>query len=254
MLEIKVAIDNDDMAESQRLWKDLMKWDNIHMKMEEGKRNGLSPIGIFGLLDQYCEGIVEKNDLRHHHKHLYEYENDVKDAFENAKDKSEAVKIAFGAFHKENLRHLELEEKIMMPSLAKLKDMGMPVKQFMVKEILPLVPEKDLEFFIKFANEILQKHQGGMPLVRVFDHALWAIATPDQWLQWDKWIREVLSDENYDKLHAVISAWKDHQQNEQKNQGDEKASPAKEQVADVEAKEQAVEPVPPAARGCCILM
>lgn len=252
MLDIKVAIDKNDLVESHRLWKDLLKWDNIHMKMEEGKRNGSSPVGVFGLLDQHCEGIVKKNDLRNHHKHLYEYEQDVKDSFEHAENKTEAVKIAFASFEKENLLHLDVEEKIMMPNLTKLKDMGMPMKQFMVKEVIPLVPEKDLEFFIKFANEILQKHEGGMPLVRVFDHALWAVATPDQWLQWDKWIREVLSDEKYGKLQAAISAWKEHQQKEQKKQGGEKASPAKENGADVEAKEQAM--VPPAARGCCILM
>lgn len=44
-----------------------------------------------------CEGISKKSDIRHHHKHIYEYEQDMKDAFDNAVDESEADKIAFAS-------------------------------------------------------------------------------------------------------------------------------------------------------------
>jgi hypothetical protein len=75
----------------------------------------------------------------------------------------------------------------------------------MIAEILAtVVNSPDFEFFIKYANEMLDKHNGGMPKARVFDHALWAVATPDQWNQWSGWMKESLAEKTYEDLQSVL--------------------------------------------------
>ena len=75
----------------------------------------------------------------------------------------------------------------------------------MCEEIFPTVSGSvDWEFFIKYSNEILEKHHGGMPRVRVFDHALWAAATPEEWAIWRGWIEETLTEGSYKELLAVL--------------------------------------------------
>jgi len=259
MIDIEAALDRDDLEEARRLWNGLLKWDNIHMKMEEGtKDQQTSPIGMFQLLNLHGEGISKQCDeLREQHGHLYEFEQDIKDAFEHAKDVSEAVKTAFASFKTENLLHLEKEEKIMMPAIQKLMKAGKPMKKYMLEDIFPLIADEDLEFFIKFANEILQKHEeGGMPRVRVFDHALWAIATREQWFVWDEWIQEVLSDEKYKELQSAIADWKAHQQKQTKEpvatlQAPLTSLPAK--PADSGKPEQALAPSPESGCNCIVM-
>jgi hypothetical protein len=118
------------------------------------------------------------------------------------------IKIAFEAFEEANLAHLEKEEGIMMPCVSKMAKSGKHnMKQIMREEILAsIVDSKDFEFWIKYANEVLERHPEGMPRVRVFDHALWAVASPAQWEEWDKWIKETVSAATYKELHDAIGA------------------------------------------------
>eukprot|EP00977_Amphora_coffeiformis_P025591 scaffold20597_cov167-Amphora_coffeaeformis.AAC.5 len=134
MKDIEAAIEQNDMEMAQRLWIDLQLWDNLHMKMEEGDAANHGPKGVFGILDEMDDNVSKRKGLRHHHVHLYEYEEDIRDAFAYSTDVSEAVKVSFQAFQKENLEHLEMEEKVMMPSIMKLAKAGKPMKKYMVEE------------------------------------------------------------------------------------------------------------------------
>ena len=259
MLEVEEALNKKDKKEAKSLWLKLQLWGNIHRRMEEGSTDGTSPIGLFRLLDQACENIAEGSDLRNQHNHLYEYEEDINDAFAHPTNVvSESVKATFASFKRENLHHLEVEEKVMMPSIMKLATSGKPMKKYMLEEIFPLIPDENLEFFIKFANEILQRHEDGMPRVRVFNHALWGVASTEQWYVWDQWIREVLNDDKYNELQGAIAAWKAHQQQEQQQQpAPSDSEPAKQEQAE---KEKFVDvdltrdAMPPHAKGCCAIL
>ena len=115
------------------------------------------------------------------------------------------LKLVFPKFMEVNEAHLKKEEDVMMPSIQKMMMEKQPLKKFMCEEILPTVSGSvDWEFFIKYTNEILEKHHGGMPRVRVFDHALWAAATPEEWALWSTWIEETLKEETYNELLAVL--------------------------------------------------
>lgn len=92
-----------------------------------------------------------------------------------------------------------------MPAIMQMMKAGEPLKKYMIDDILAvIVNSPDYEFWIKYANQVLEKHHGGMPRARVFDHALWAAATPDQWQQWEEWIKDTLKDETYEELKQVL--------------------------------------------------
>lgn len=212
MKDIQAALSKDDVVQARAMWDDLQRWDNLHMRMEEGKK-GVAK-GLFSILDEYADGIVTKKKLRHHHQSLYEYEEDITDAFANSCDVSESVKASFESFQKANLAHLEMEESVMMPALQRLSKEGQPMKTFMCRDVFPSIPKGEIEFFIKFANQVLVQHEDGMPRVRVFNHALWAAATKEQWSQWQVWIQESLSPEKFNETMNAIDAFQAYQKAE----------------------------------------
>ena len=144
------------------------------------------------ILDERVDGLASDNGLYDLHEELELMENQVSAALDS--DDMDGLKGSFPAFVKFNEEHLQHEEDIMMPNVQKMAKAGEPMKKYMVEEILPTVLDDDFEFFVKYANQMLEKYDGGMPRARVFDHALWAAATPDQWKVWTKWIEESLSD------------------------------------------------------------
>lgn len=147
--------------------------------------------------------MVSKNDLYGLHTDIDKMEKQVDAACK--KSDLATLKKVFPAFYEMNESHLKKEEDVMMPSIMEMKKAGEPLKKFMIQDILPLVSEtSDYEFFVKYANEILEKHDGGMSRARVFDHALWAVSTPEQWQKVDGWIKETLKESTYQELQAVI--------------------------------------------------
>lgn len=146
---------------------------------------------------------MTKNGLYGLHSELDKAEKEVDAACK--KSDLQALKQAFPAFHEINESHLKKEEDVMMPSIMEMKKAGEPMKKFMTQDILPLVSEtSDYEFFVKYANEILEKHDGGMSRARVFDHALWAASTPEQWTIVDGWIKETVEESTYNQLQAAL--------------------------------------------------
>lgn len=179
------------------------------MQMEEGSK-GSSPIGMFAVLDGKVDNIASKNNLSGNHDSLLKVEKVVSNAMVGD-SLDDSIVSAFAAFKEENLKHLETEENIMMPSVMKIAKSGENVKSIINTEIWPMLGVDNEKFFIQYANEILQDHEEGMPRTRVFDHALWAISSQDQWETRDAWIKEVLRPEKYDEVQKAIQDWKDFQ-------------------------------------------
>jgi hypothetical protein len=156
------------------------------------------------VLDAKAEGIVTAKGLYGLHKDLESLEAAVNEAVE--KNDLKAFKVAYPKFMDVNEAHLKTEEDVMMPSIKKMMMAKEPLKKFMVVEILPTVKgTPDWEFFIKYANTILDKHNNGMPKARVFDHALWAAATPEEWTIWSAWMKEALTEKTYKQLEAALA-------------------------------------------------
>lgn len=197
---------NGDLKGAIDMWEKHNRWMFIHMTMEEGlpDKVGQTPMGMFRLLDSKFSGIADDAGLSALHVELHKLEHKVQHAFEN-KDLKQ-LKTYFPEYLKVNLAHLEKEEAIMMPKVMEMKKMGVNLKQVMIEELLDtVVDHPDFEHFIKFGNQILEKHHEGNPRVRVWDHALWAVATPQQWAVWDAWIKEVVQPETYQELQNAIN-------------------------------------------------
>lgn len=158
----------------------------------------------FRVLDSRAEEIVSKEGLYDIHKELEASEEAVTKAIEKG-DMGE-LKSVYAKFMEVNEAHLKKEEDVMMPSIKKMMMAKQPLKKFMCEDILPTVTgSPDWEFFIKYANVILEKYDGGMPRARVFDHALWAAATPEQWTAWSAWIQEALTEKTFGELQACLA-------------------------------------------------
>jgi hypothetical protein len=154
-------------------------------------------------LDAKADEIVSKNGLYDLHTQLDSLEQTVSDAM--ASEDMDGLIVAFPKYMESNEAHLAKEENVMMPAIMTMMKAQLPLKQFMTQDILPTVTgSDDWEFFIKHANQVLEKHHGGMPRARVFDHALWGAATPEQWTVWNSWIKESLSEPLYEELQAIL--------------------------------------------------
>lgn len=212
MNDIQDLLDQDDFKGAKELWHRFNRYSDLHMKMEEGSKR-CNARGLFQLVDDHANESAKKAELRHHHSTLYELEEDVVDVFENAPDVQRAKEV-YPIFREENVSHLEEEEEVLMPAIQRIIRHKFPVKKYIKTDILPvlLAHDGDMEFFIRFSNEILQKHDvvdgKPMPRVRVFDHALWALATSEQWTEWSAWIQDTVTPEKYQELTTAIADYK----------------------------------------------
>lgn len=145
---------------------------------------------------------MTENKLYDAHEELTKVENSLNEAFDS-KD-LDTAKTKFEEFSVLNEEHLKKEEDIMMPNVKKMMMAGHPMKKFMKDDILPLVGD-DMEFFVKYSSDVLDRHAEGQPRARVFNHALWAVATEDQWKEWNEWIKESQSPECYAQLESCLA-------------------------------------------------
>lgn len=153
------------------------------------------------LLDKHCDSVASKAKLHDAHQELYGAEIAVGKAF--ASESMDAVQEAFHKVMAANEAHLKHEESVMMPMVQKLVQEGHPMKKYMKEELLAAVT--DLEFFITYASRVLERHvTAEMPRFRVFTHALWAVATPEEWSVWSEWIRSSVADSTYQDLERVL--------------------------------------------------
>jgi hypothetical protein len=171
------------------------------------RRPWLQPLTLipsldFRVLDAEMEGIVTNQGLHGLHAEL----ENLEAAVNGALAQSDVTKLqeVYPPFMEFNEAHLKKEEDVMMPSIQKMMKDEKPLKKYMMQEILPTVKSSpDWEFFIKYANKILEKHDGGMPRARVFDQAIWAASSPAEWNIWSSWMQQSLSEKTWSEVVAV---------------------------------------------------
>mmetsp|Transcript_1029 Transcript_1029/g.2432 ORF Transcript_1029/g.2432 Transcript_1029/m.2432 type:complete len:273 (-) Transcript_1029:365-1183(-) len=205
MEDITALLEKGDADAAAETYLRFERWMNLHKLMEEGNGSSESPRGFFAVLDEKFEGVVDKNGLRDDHETLDRLEHTMSEACKQDEKDLERLRELWSEFKDENEKHLKKEEGVMMPRVMEMVKSGVSLKVVMKTEILPLVEEgDDFEFFVKFANETLNNHLGGMPRVRVFDHALWAVVEPSKWEIYDKWIKDTVTSDQYEELQKAI--------------------------------------------------
>jgi len=190
------------------MMKDLFRYQQMHMYMEEGQED-INCLGFFALLDEFADNTATEHKLRDQHTDLSDLEQQVVDCLVTNPD-LEKAKDLFPKFAEENEAHLTKEEDIMMPSVQKMVKAGVPVKKYIKSHLLPVLLQNDnMEFFLKFSNTILETYEAGgkMPKTRVFDQAVWSVASPEQWKVWDGYIRQSLSVAKYNQVNGAITAF-----------------------------------------------
>lgn len=195
----------NNLAKAADAYNRFVRWSLIYKRLEEGKSDGKSPRGMFSILDEYFDGVIEKNHLRQDDIDLVNAQNNLEDATETGD--VEKIKEAFTQFHLIYEKHLLEKEAITMSRVVEMKMSHINMKQLMVEEILSNIvdEEDDFKFFVQHANYILDdQFEYGASRVLSFNHALWGCATPVQWKRWIKWIKQSLSDETFEKFMDSI--------------------------------------------------
>jgi len=215
MVEIQNHLDagEERLDDAVEMYRRLHKWADMHKLMEEGRPDmntnagESSPKGFFAVLDQKLDhGVAPEGGFRskEHEEELQVAEEHVEGGIQT-EDLSN-IREAYAEYRTIHETHLKKEEDIMMAQVLALEEAGENMKELMVTEILALVVDSDdFKFFVQHANYMLDRHHGEMPKARVFDHALWVCATPEQWKIWRSWIKGSVSEERYNEIMAAIS-------------------------------------------------
>lgn len=180
VLDVQEYLDAGDVDGAISAYKLMHQWILLHRSMEEGNRDGQTPKGFFAVLDDKFDGLATKEGLCNDHDYLDKYEEAMNEAISS--NGINQMKQTFDVFKTANEEHLVKEEDIMMLKVMALAvKAGENLKDIMVNKLLPtIIDSPHFPFFVKHANYILDKHHGGMPRARVFDHVLWAVATKEQ--------------------------------------------------------------------------
>jgi len=202
MAQCNDALATGAMSPFDQQWADLIKWQAIHAAMEDGVPGTCA--GFFKVLNEKCDGAA--TSLQALHPALDVAEAQVNEAI--AAGELAAVTAKYHEFATLNLAHLEAEEKVMMPKVQALTKAGENMKAIMIESLLPAVPAADFAFFISFALSTLEAYQArvgdGTPKLRVFAHALKAVANQAQWADWRPVAAAAISPEALSRLEAEI--------------------------------------------------
>ena len=157
------------------------------------------------LLDKHFDEVAAKEGLSAEHDVLHAKEQAFTEALADGRD-VHLLRKTWTAFASTNEAHLTKEEGIMMPKVMEFVKGGHDLKLYMKTELLASITgdATEMDFFVKYANDVLERHPEGMPRVRVFDHALWAVSTEDEWKVYDAWIKDTVSPKTYMELQEAI--------------------------------------------------
>lgn len=198
-------LNENNLDRAASAYNSLVRWSLIYKRLEEGKSDGKSPKGMFSILDEYFDGIIEKNHLRQDSRDLVNAQKHLEDTTQTGD--IEKIKEAFAQFKVIYDKYLLEKEAITMSRVVEMKMSHINMKELMVEEILSNVvhDEDDFKFFVQHANYILdnQFHYGESRVLS-FNHALWGCATPVQWKRWIKFIKQSLSEETFEKFMDSI--------------------------------------------------
>ena len=79
MFDVADALEADDFTKAEAIcvWTQLHRWQDLHKTNGRRRRQRrFVSEGPIRLLDQHCEQVVAKTDLRGQHDRLYKYEED----------------------------------------------------------------------------------------------------------------------------------------------------------------------------------
>ena len=206
MQDVAAALDAQNFAQAKETWNKCRSWMYLHMLMEEGTGSGESPLGMFRVLDKEFDGVATEAGLRDSHESLEKLESAVESLFTAEDADLESTSLVFKEFQEANLLHLKVEEDIMMPKVQEMGKNGVPMKKVVKEELLAtIVHRDDYKFFVQYAIGVLDHSARDTHVAaRAFALALWALATSEQWNEWDAWIKEVGSVETYNELQRAI--------------------------------------------------
>ena len=202
MQDCAAALEAGRITDFLQAWRAFQRWTVLHARMEEGVEG--AGRGFFPLLNLHFDSIADPLLLTH--KTIDELEGAVDAAaraVEGSADEADliaALKEAFAKFAEANEAHLAKEEEIMMPKVMELGKSGHNLKALMTEDLLPCVPAQDMPFFLEHAMQTLEQHSAGQPRARVFAHAIYAVATKEQWMDWKSHVQKGLSSELYDSI------------------------------------------------------
>ncbi|GFH60244.1 hypothetical protein CTEN210_16720 [Chaetoceros tenuissimus] len=78
--EVEDFLEAGDVEQAIMSYKNLMKWMNLHLRMEEGNRDGVTPMGFFAVLDQKFDNIATNEGLRDEHDEIDTLEKSMEEA------------------------------------------------------------------------------------------------------------------------------------------------------------------------------
>mmetsp|Transcript_32863 Transcript_32863/g.68503 ORF Transcript_32863/g.68503 Transcript_32863/m.68503 type:complete len:258 (-) Transcript_32863:146-919(-) len=201
--DIEAFLQRGELELATEEWRKLRKWWQMHRKLELGVDDGETTKGFLRLLDKHCEEIATKEKFYQGYDAIVEREEELNGAFET--EDLFQIKAFFFDFKDELLDLLTRQDEKLMPCVDDMADRRLDLKKFMKRDVLAGIARSfGFEFFVRYAVEILDKHHGGMPRVRVYGYALWAVATRKEWQQWKVWIQESVSESAFQELEEVI--------------------------------------------------
>lgn len=188
-------------------YKELKRWQDIHMAMEEGTPDKKVE-GVFAMLDRLADNAAAASGLHSAHATLSRLERTLERALFWRRHAH--LQSTWAAFRTENEAHYVLEERTMMPEIAKLNQAGTNMRELMVASVLGAVQPAEMPFFVSFATRMLDKYSEGKPRLRVFLHALQAVCDSEaQWIAYRAHVEAGLSDAAYSQLgeELDLAAW-----------------------------------------------
>jgi len=213
MKDIQLLLDKDQLKEAGKVWKDLDRFNKLHMLMEQGLP-GVA-LGLFQMMDDHIDNAAKTAGLRNLNPMLAALAQKVKYCLVKKPHLGTAQRV-FPDWMDRNEYVLLKKEDVLLPSVQAMVLEDHPIKQYIRTYMMPVLTNNpfDMMFFIQFANQVLERHDSG-GRVRMFDQALWSVATPAQWELWSTWMETALSPTKYEEVIGQIKSFVDLQKAKQ---------------------------------------
>lgn len=200
--EISKYLQENDYCAAELLWEDLADFLAIHLFMEEGNNDNITPKGLFKVIDQVNSTGFTQGNLNDHVDVIK-----VEKMFECAVTLCEdecvpLIQFVFDTFVERNKAHLLSEEAILQPNVAKIANKTDTMKT----EILALVIKSDgFEEWVMTAMKYLEPQTtGSLSKATVFAEALYECRSDQK--EWEKWLGWIADSVNSTTFESVLNA------------------------------------------------
>ena len=180
-------LDKGTLGEFRQEWDNFRRFRKTHLAMEEN--------AVFSLLDEVSGGVITEAGLSQEH-----LDDEINAKLVEAATTADEVARAFEAWKTPHLDHLAHEERVMGPLTMKTASTPEARGQVVHDSLLPpALKYGDFDWYLAFAIKRLTAYgtaqQPPNVAVRVFAWGLQYAASPEQWDQWKKIVRENTSNE-----------------------------------------------------------